>query len=725
MEMENRKSNSNYILPIFIFTIIVAVALTLPVFTKVGPHADEYQFYFNAFKIMAGQELHNYLHVAFTEYLLAGFFSIVNIVTTSGVNFPQGDPSLATYFYGRIFGLIFYLAIFLLGVIILQKGENKLKPRSVVFSILYFGSIGVFERAFRANSDFMLVFVFLNFVILSFWFHKIKASNLKFFILNLLFIFIGTFTNFKFLYLAVPLVLINFILPFFVYKYQTSSSDQLSKLYKIILYVFILPASVLVLWAIFMPKPFNYIKYWYSIEKTIVHGTKFDFDYPGQSFGSWKVYIFDLFAEYLGFNVLLAFVFLLAFSYKYSGWKIISVFWNKFKKQFDVEAIKEGNIYRLTEVILLACFITYYLGVSTAVVHWSRWGVPLGVLAMLILSPVVEYLIFSLVEYKNKFNFTALILFSVFLAIVLRIFLTIDLYRSDFPKKDGWGSTYKTIDKFLAGRGISATDGSKKAAWFTGYTGNIGNFSLENIIDPINSEVKYIFWPYWNLTVLYSDKNVDLGTHNQRAIIDTYGKKVMYGFPTFISYYTHFIALVSNKYLRLTYIPEIEGMIEPQYGILELKETPKELRLSYDVGFKDMSHYNSFYSLYFNMKTLKDGYMYPPCYSYPDTVSAQTGKFILPPPEFGIGGRTAGLYCHSTRFRILLKGEYRIRVEGLPNDSEGLQRVFSNMAGYEWDPITKTITFSNPSTTIPGDFGVATKEKSIPNLKFRIFYVSD
>ena len=228
MEMENRKSNSNYILPIFIFTIIVAVALTLPVFTKVGPHADEYQFYFNAFKIMAGQELHNYLHVAFTEYLLAGFFSIVNIVTTSGVNFPQGDPSLATYFYGRIFGLIFYLAIFLLGVIILQKGENKLKPRSVVFSILYFGSIGVFERAFRANSDFMLVFVFLNFVILSFWFHKIKASNLKFFILNLLFIFIGTFTNFKFLYLAVPLVLINFILPFFVYKYQTSSSDQLS-----------------------------------------------------------------------------------------------------------------------------------------------------------------------------------------------------------------------------------------------------------------------------------------------------------------------------------------------------------------------------------------------------------------------------------------------------------------------------------------------------------------
>ena len=111
--------------------------------------------------------------------------------------------------------------------------------------------------------------------------------------------------------MAVPLVLINFILPFFVYKYQTSSSDQLSKLYKIILYGFILPASVLVLWAIFMPKPFNYIKYWYSIEKTIVHGTKFDFDYPGQSFGSWKVYIFDLFAEYLGFNVLLAFVFLL------------------------------------------------------------------------------------------------------------------------------------------------------------------------------------------------------------------------------------------------------------------------------------------------------------------------------------------------------------------------------------------------------------------------------
>lgn len=141
METENKKPN--YILPVFILTIIVAIALTIPVFTKVGPHADEHQFYFNAFRIMAGQELHNYLHVALTEYLLAIFFSIVNIVTTSGVNFPQGDPSNATYLYGRVFGLIFYFATFILGIIILQKDEKKLKLRSIIFSILYFGSIGV------------------------------------------------------------------------------------------------------------------------------------------------------------------------------------------------------------------------------------------------------------------------------------------------------------------------------------------------------------------------------------------------------------------------------------------------------------------------------------------------------------------------------------------------------------------------------------------------------
>ena len=723
MEAENRKSN--YSLPVFILTIIAAVALTLPVFAKVSPHADEYQFYFNAFRIMAGQELHNYLHVAFTEYLLAAFFSIVNIVTTSGVNFPQGDPSAATYFYGRVFGLIFYFATFFLGVIILQKGENKVRLRSIIFSILYFGSIGVFERAFRANSDFMLVFVFLNFVILSLWFHKIKASNLKFFILNLVFIFLGTFTNFKFLYLALPLLVINFFLPLFVYKYQPSQYDQLSKVYKILLYGFILPIGVVVLWAVFMPKPYNYIRYWYSIEKTIIHGTKFDFDFPGQSFGSWKVYIFDLFAEYLGFNVLLSFILLLAVSYRYSGGRIISVLWKKFKGQFVLEKIKEGNICNLTEVILLACFITYYLGVSSAVVHWSRWGVPLGILSMLFLSPVVEHLVLNLSEYKNKFNFTALILVTVFLASILRIFLTVDLYRSNYPVKDGWGGTYKAVDKFLVDHNISPTDGLKKAAWFTGYTGNIGNISLENIADSANSEVKYVFWPYWNLTVLYADKNVDLGTHNQRAIIDTYGKSISYGFPTLTSYYTHLIALISNKYLRLTYIPEIEGMVEPQFGILELKEAPKEIRLSYDVGFKDMSHYNSFYSLFFNMKTLKDGYMYPPCYSYPDTVSAKTGEQIMPPPEFGIGGRTAGLYCHSVRFRLLFKGAYRITVEGLPDDPDGKQRVFSNMAGYKWDPVTKTITFKNPSFMIPGDFGVATREKSLPNLKFRIFYKSD
>ena len=718
------KNNFKYIFLLFVITIFVALVLTVPVFTKVSPHADESQFYFNAFRIMEGKELNNYFHVAVTEYFLAAFFSIVNIITGPGVNFPQGDPSLATYYWARYFGFIFYFVTFLLGIVILQKKDKAIKLRSVIFSILYFGSIGIFERFFRVNSDSTLVFVYLNYVILSLWMHKNKASNMKFLLLNLAFIFFGSFTNLKFLYLSVPLVLINIILPFFVYQYKTSEDQQLPKIYKFILYSMVLVLGVVVLWAIFIPKPFNALVYWYSIKRLTLYGTKFDFEFPGQAYGSWKVYIFDLFAEYIGFNVVLAGLLFILVAYKYTNKKLFEGFSNKFKSMFDLSLIKEGDLYHLTELILFLSFMAYYVGISMNVIHWSRWGVPLGILGIMLISVFFEKIIENLIKYRNdRFkNTAALFLITVLLAYSLRVLLTIDLYRSDFPARSSFKSTYASVDKFLVDHRIKPEDGPKKAAWFTGYTNNIGNISIESIGDPKYSELEYVFWPYWNLTVLYANGIVDKGTHNQRAIINKYGKNISYGFPTFTSYYTHFIALLSNRYLGLTYIPEIEGMVESQYGILELKESPKEISLSYDVSFKDMSHYYFPYSLVFNMSTLKDSYLFPPCYTYPDTFLAKTGDPALPPAEFGVGGRTAGLYCHSVRFRIFPKGVYRIRIEGLPEDVNGVQKVFSNSTGFEWDPATKTFTFDSSTTTFVGDFGIATEEKNIPNLKFRIFY---
>ena len=90
-----------------------------------------------------------------------------------------------------------------------------------------------------------------------------------------------------------------------------------------------------------------------------------------------------------------------------------------------------------------------------------------------------------------------------------------------------------------------------------------------------------------------------------------------------------------------------------------------------------------------------------------------------------MGARTAGLYCHSTRIRVLFRGMYRIRVEGLPENVGGVQKVFSNISTFDWDPKTKTISVEAPTTMIPGDFGVATKEKHLPNLKFTVFYKAE
>jgi hypothetical protein len=165
--------------------------------------------------------------------------------------------------------------------------------------------------------------------------------------------------------------------------------------------------------------------------------------------------------------------------------------------------------------------------------------------------------------------------------------------------------------------------------------------------------------------------------------------------------------------------------MEEQYGVVSLKQPRGGVRYSYEVSFSDLFHYYFPYSLLYNMKELPEGYMFPPCYTYVDTRTAFDGEKVAPPPEIGVGARTAGLYCHSIKFWNLFKGNYKIRVEGLPEDPDNEQKVFSNYSIYNWIPETKTFDIKVTDPLFVGDFGVATKERYIPNLKFIVYYSSD
>jgi len=728
MEVSKRTTDDRLNKFLLILVFILGVSLTVPILSRIPSHPDEHQFYFNAFKIMAGEELHNYLHVALTEYALATFLSVVNLFTDSGVNFPQGDPSLATLYYGKIFGFVLYILGFIFGALIVQRGESKIRLRTVVFGVLYFSSISLFERFLRVSSDSMMILVFLNFVILSFWMHKNKASVLKFFLLNLAFIFLGTFTNLKSLYMFLPLAVINFVSPFVWYENARDRESKLPLVYRLVLYGTGMVVGGVVLWSVFIPKPFDYIRFWYGIKKTIVHGTKFDFDYPSQSFNSWAVYLYDFVVQQIGLPTLLAFGLILFASYRIGKSRIFREVLEEAKNQINLRLLKEGNLYEMTEFILFLSFISYYIGVSTRVVHWSRWGAPLGMLGIMILGTVAEKFITFIHDNREKMRIPLPVFFAVLilLTIMLRVFVFIDLYKTAYPKMDGFTQTTEDIDRFLASKGITQKEEKiKKSAWFTGYTHNVNSLSLELLLDDVNKEVEYIFWPYWNIGLLHTKKNVDLETHNQRAFVDKYAESITYRFPTILSYYMHYTKYFAWRVLGITWNPETDSLVETQYGVVKLKEPVRSIEYIYSVSFKDMSHYYFPYSQIFNLKTLPDGYMFPPCYSYPDTRYVKDNERVLPPEEIGMGARTAGLYCHSTRIRVLFRGMYRIRVEGLPENVGGVQKVFSNISTFDWDPETKTISVEAPTTMIPGDFGVATKEKHLPNLKFTVFYKAE
>ena len=755
---------------------------TIPILSKIPPHPDEYQFYANAWNIMSGQALQNYLHVAFTEYFLTGFLSVINLITRSGVNFPQGSPSLTTIYYGRVFGLLLYLATYALGCVIVQKGEKDVKLRTVIFTALYFGSLGTFERFFRVNSDSMMVFLFGNYLIISFLMHRHRLSLYHFFLVNSFFIFLFSFTNLKSLYLVLPIFLINTFLPliwysddgggeavvlpkfywivpqiiFFanlafiiflaltnlkglylavplfilnslnpylwIYRKKDHSESIFIKLYKLIIYGLSAAGVTVLLWYFFMPRPFDARRFWYGIKNTLVLATQFDYDYPGLSYRSWLVYLYDLIVEYIGLATAVVALLLVLVALRFVGRTLINGWINSLKGRLTSLYWREGNYYPLTEVLLFLSFLSYYLGVSSRVVHWSRWGIPLGFISFVLLSVLLEKVLEEIYQ-RSKPNWvgsSAVVLVLITVVFLPRFIMVADIDANEFPYLDGHKLTYVDVDRFLKEARVPPTEATQSAVWFTGPTRNVGNISLEKLTEPGYEKAKYLLWPQWNLGVVYTKSNVDKSTHNQRAFIDKYTESISYRYPSLLSQYTHAVKYFAWKYLGITYNPELESLVDPQYAVLKLRSA-SSIDYSYTVGFDDLSHYFLPKSSVFNINNLPDGYMFPPCYSNPAVFYVSSGQLVAPDPQ--TGSRTLGLNCHSIRFRVGFKGVYAIRVEGLPSDLDGSQRIYSAYS-YKWDPINRVITFVAPQTFISVEFGVATKESYIPSLRYLVYYRS-
>lgn len=715
---------------IFFDVILLALVLIYPVVGHIPPHPDEHQFFMNAWSILGGKQLHNFLHVALTEYALSFFFLLANIFTRSGVNFPQGDPSQVTYLYAHVFGFLLYLATFILGCLLLQRGNRSLRPRTVIFAILYFGSVGLFERFLRVNSDSMSIFVTLNYLYLSLILHRRKSSLWVFFIFNLIFVFLGSFTNFKSLYLVLPIFLVNFAFSF--YWWSQGREDQkgqgVSRIYLALGQVILLLAGVVVLWVAFIPKPVDPHVFWYNVKNTTVRGTGFEFEYPTQSYNSWAVYLYDFLAEYLGLSQLLAVLLFLALAFLLSGEKIVSYGRLRLRQKFSLAEIRQNGIADHPDLMIFLIMAFYYVGVSVTLVHWSRWGSPLGFFGIFLLSVGLEPVFLRLKEdsrLPREFFFVFLTGLFV-LAWSLIFFLVRDLRASGFPRKEGYFLTYADTNRFLEEEGISAAEAKKKVAWFTGYTSNVGNTSLEKLVDPEGQKIQYLLWPFWNIGVLYTDRAVDRSVHNQRALVDQYAESISFRYPTFMARYMHETKKFAWGVLGITWNPEMDSLVEPQYGVVKLRDFPRNsLSFAYAVNFKDLSHAYSPDSLIFSYQNLPDTYIFDPCVTNPDVYFVSNGQPVPAPPELtrgGIGGKTAGLYCHSLWYRVFLKGLYAIKIEGLPLDLTNSQKVYSTLP-FTWDPITQTMHFGFDETRISAEFGVATKEKNIPGLTFKVSYL--
>ncbi len=673
---------------------------------------------------MAGKALHNYIHVAFTEYLLAGYLTFINLFTDSGVNFPQGEPNAVAYYYGRIFGLLLWLATYVAGSSLLMKGQRKFNSSILFFTVLLFGSIGMFERFLRVNSDSLGIFVVLTYLLFSISAHAKKRAPLTFFFLNLTFIFLISFTNLKLLYMALPVMALNTLLPF-IYEKNRAVTQEIPAFFRIILYCTGVLLGSVMLWGKFVPKPHNVANFWYSVKQTTVSSVNFDYQYPGLAHKSWLTYIYDVLAHQIGFSQIAAIIIFSAIAFFIGKKRLYRSLLTWGKEQFVVKNFTSGSLFASLELILFVMAIFYYSGISSKVIHWSRWAAPLGfVMIMLISSKLGHMFDWILANDKNKKQIIYISMIPLlFLAWSVQFSLISSIKKSNYPQGHGYILTLNNVNEFLAEKNYSDEQIPKKVGWFFGEMDRVPRIDLTKLANGAE-DVDYIIWPQWGTGAIYSKDHTDLEVHNQKEFIRNYSEEIIWRFPSPISKYVHYTKWFAQGILGITWLPETEALTETQYAILKMKKPIKPLTFKYEVPFNGMEHYYSGSSYIFNLKNLHDSNIFPPCHGSPTTLDVETG---LPTDqqenEFFVS-RIVNMHCHSLGIRIAFKGTWRIRIEGLPENKDNEQKVYSAYP-MTFDPKTKTMIHRFEDTKITAAFGVATKEKHLPNLKFIVEYMPD
>ena len=699
--------------------------LVIPLLPHISGHPDEHQFFNNAWSIMAGKPLHNYIHVAFTEYLLAGYLTFVNMFTDSGVNFPQGTPGIVAYYYGRIFGLLLWLGTYIAGVCLLMKGKSKISSSALFFTVLLFGSIGMFERFMRVNSDSLVIFVVLSYLLFSINAHYKNLRPLAFFFLNLGFVFLISFTNLKALYMIIPLLALNTILPF-LYERKRISTPEVPAFFRALLYSAGVVLGSVMLWVAFIPKPHNVANFWYSVKQTTVASVNFDYQYPGLAHKSWLVYLYDLFAHQIGFSQIAAIVIFAAVAFYFGRSRLRKALLERWKKQMAWQNFTSGNIYGSLELIIFVMALCYYLGISSVVIHWSRWAAPLGFLVIMLTASKLGFIFDWLItNERNRRQTIYLILpLLLFLAWSVQFTLILSIKKTNYPEGHGYALTLADTRAFIKEQGYSDEEIPQKIGWFYGEMDKIPRIDLTRLGKEGTPDIDYLVWPQWGTAIVYSKKHTDLEIHNMQEFIDEYTDGAIWRFPSPISRYVHYTKWFAQGVLGVTWLPETEALTETQYAILKMKKPTRELKLHYEVPFEGMEHYYSPASNIFTINNLKDSSIFPPCHGSPTTLDLETGLPTDAQKDEFIVSRIADMYCHSIGIRIALQGTWRIKIEGLPENKSNEQKVYSAYP-FTFDPKTKTIFHRFEDTKITAAFGVATKEKYLPNLKFIVDYEAD
>lgn len=709
----------------------IAVVLTIflipviPLLPHIPGHPDEHQFFNNAWAIMAGKVFHNYIHVAFTEYVLAGYLTFMNLFTNSGVNFPQGDPNIVAYFYGRILGLLIWIGSFIAGSCLLMKGQKKIPFSVLFFSVFLFGSIGMFERFMRINSDSLVILVTLTYLLFSINAHAKQLRPLIFFFLNLTFIFLISFTNLKALYMVIPIFALNTLLPF-IYERKRVTTAEIPAIFRSMLYSAGVLLGSVALWGIFIPKPVKINDFWYSVKQTTVASVNFDYQYPGLAHKSWLVYAYDLIVHQIGLTqIAAAFIFIIiALTIGKSRLYTDLVKWAK--QQLLVKHFTSGNLYESLELILLVMAACYYFGISSVVIHWSRWTAPLGFLMIMLMSSKLGFMMEWIVQNaKNKTRIAYVTMpLLLFLAWSIQFALILSIRQSDYPNGHGYALTLANLNQFIDEQGYKNEEIKDKMGWFFGEMDRVPQIDITRLGKEGTPNIDYLVWPQWGTAIVYSKKHTDLEIHNLQEFIAQYTDGAIWRFPSPISRYVHVTKQFAQGILGITWLPETEALTETQYAILKMKKPIKELTLHYEVPFAGMEHYYSPKSYIFSMKNLHDSNIFPPCHGSPTTLDVKTGLPTDQQKDEFLVSRIVDMHCHSIGIRMALQGTWRIRIVGLPENINNEQKVYSAYP-FEFDPITKTITHRFENTKITAAFGVATKEKNIPGLKFIVDYIPD